>query len=71
MCLATGAKEPLTHQLRDMHELVQVAGEALAIPTSHLEAAKAGRIWLNLRHTNDHLSAYAALEREIFADETQ
>ncbi len=33
-----------------------------------LEAAKAGRIWLNLRHTNDYLPAYAALEREIFAD---
>lgn len=33
-----------------------------------LEAARAGRIWLNLRHTNDHLPAYAALEREIFAE---
>lgn len=33
-----------------------------------LEAAKAGRIWLNLRHTNDHLPEYAALEREIFAE---
>ena len=33
-----------------------------------LESAKAGRIWLNLRHTNDHLSEYAALEREIFAE---
>jgi hypothetical protein len=35
-----------------------------------LEAAKSGRIWLNLRHTNDHLPEYAALEREIFAETT-
>lgn len=33
-----------------------------------LEAAKAGRIWLNLRHANDYLPEYAGLEREIFAD---
>lgn len=33
-----------------------------------LEAAKAGRIWLNLRHANDYLSDYADLEAEIFAD---
>lgn len=33
-----------------------------------LAAAKSGRIWLNLRHTNDHLPEYAELEREIFAD---
>jgi hypothetical protein len=33
-----------------------------------LDAAKAGRIWLNLRHTNDYLSDYSALEREIFAE---
>lgn len=31
-----------------------------------LEAAKAGRIWLNLRKTNDYLPDYAELEREIF-----
>ena len=35
-----------------------------------LDAAKAGRIWLNLRHTNDHLPEYAALEREIFSETT-
>lgn len=35
-----------------------------------LEAAKAGRIWLNLRKTNDYLPDYAELEREIF-DEKQ
>lgn len=33
-----------------------------------LEAAKAGRIWLNLRETNTYLPAYAELGREIFAD---
>ena len=33
-----------------------------------LEAAKAGRIWLNLRETNHHLAEYAALSDEIFAD---
>jgi hypothetical protein len=33
-----------------------------------LEAAKAGRIWLNLRETNRHLPQYAALSDEIFAD---
>lgn len=33
-----------------------------------LEAATAGRIWLNLRHTNDHLPEYAGLEEEIFAE---
>jgi hypothetical protein len=33
-----------------------------------LAAAKAGRIWLNLRETNHHLPAYAALCDEIFAD---
>jgi hypothetical protein len=33
-----------------------------------LEAAKAGRIWLNLRETNHHLEDYAALSDEIFAD---
>jgi 3',5'-cyclic AMP phosphodiesterase CpdA len=27
ICLATGAKEPRTHNLRDLHELVKVAGE--------------------------------------------
>lgn len=30
-----------------------------------IAAVKAGRIWLNLRHTNDHLEDYAALEAEI------
>ncbi len=33
-----------------------------------LEAAQSGRIWLNLRHTNDYLPAYAALGREIFKE---
>jgi hypothetical protein len=33
-----------------------------------LAAAQAGRIWLNLRHTNDYLPDYSALEREIFAE---
>lgn len=33
-----------------------------------LEAAKAGRIWLNLRQTNDHVPEYAALCDEIFAE---
>ena len=33
-----------------------------------LEAAQAGRIWLNLREANAHLPAYAALCDEIFAD---
>lgn len=33
-----------------------------------LEAAKTGRIWLNLRETNRHLPEYAALCDEIFAD---
>lgn len=33
-----------------------------------LDAAKAGRIWLNLRAVNDHLPQYAALSDEIFAD---
>ena len=33
-----------------------------------LEAAKAGRIWLNLREANRYLPAYAALSGEIFAD---
>jgi len=33
-----------------------------------LEAAMAGRIWLNLRHANDYLPEYAALEETIFAD---
>ena len=33
-----------------------------------LEAAQAGRIWLNLRATNDHLPQYAALSEEIFAE---
>jgi hypothetical protein len=33
-----------------------------------LEAAKSGRIWLNLRHANDYLHEYATLEDEIFAD---
>ncbi len=33
-----------------------------------LEAAKSGRIWLNLRQTNLHLPDYAALSDEIFAD---
>ena len=39
-----------------------LSGEAL------LEAAKAGRIWLNLRETNLYLSDYKALSDEIFAD---
>jgi hypothetical protein len=33
-----------------------------------LEAALAGRIWLNLRAVNEHLPAYGALCDEIFAD---
>jgi hypothetical protein len=33
-----------------------------------LEAAQAGRIWLNLRETNRHLDSYAALGEEIFAE---
>lgn len=33
-----------------------------------LEAAKAGRIWLNLREANRHIPQYAALSDEIFAD---
>ncbi len=36
-----------------------------------LEAAKTGRIWLNLRAVNDSLSDYAALSDEIFADKAQ
>lgn len=32
------------------------------------DAAQAGRIWLNLRATNDHLPEYAALCEEIFAE---
>lgn len=33
-----------------------------------LEAAQAGRIWLNLRQANDHLPEYARLGDEIFAE---
>lgn len=33
-----------------------------------LRAVMDGRIWLNLRHTNDFLPDYAELEREIFAE---
>jgi hypothetical protein len=33
-----------------------------------LEAAQAGRIWLNLRETNLHLDTYARLSDEIFAE---
>ncbi len=33
-----------------------------------LRAAQKGRIWLNLRHANDYLPEYAALEEEIFAE---
>ena len=33
-----------------------------------LEAAKTGRLWLNLRRTNDHLVEYSALSDEIFGD---
>lgn len=33
-----------------------------------LDAAKSGRIWLNLRATNDHLPEYAALAEEIFGE---
>ncbi|WP_374344965.1 hypothetical protein [Phenylobacterium sp.] len=33
-----------------------------------LEAAKSGRIWLNLRHTNEYLEPYRQLEAEIFAE---
>ena len=33
-----------------------------------LRAAQAGRIWLNLRHANDYLPEYAALEEEIFTE---
>ena len=36
-----------------------------------LEAAKAGRIWLNLRAVNDHLSGYAELSDEIFAEKAR
>jgi hypothetical protein len=33
-----------------------------------LEAVRKGRIWLNLRKTNDYLEDYRALEADIFAD---
>jgi hypothetical protein len=36
-----------------------------------LEAAKSGRIWLNLRETNKYLPEYAALCDEIFADKAR
>lgn len=36
-----------------------------------LEAAQAGRIWLNLRATNRYLPDYAALAGEIFAEKEQ
>jgi hypothetical protein len=36
-----------------------------------LEAAKAGRIWLNLRAVNDHLPEYAGLCDEIFAEKAR
>ncbi len=36
-----------------------------------LDAALAGRIWLNLRAVNEHLPAYAALSDEIFAEKAQ
>ena len=36
-----------------------------------LEAAKAGRIWLNLRAVNDHLPGYAELCDEIFAEKAR
>jgi len=36
-----------------------------------LEAAKVGRIWLNLRETNKYLPDYAALSDEIFADKAR
>ncbi len=36
-----------------------------------LEAAKAGRIWLNLRETNKYLPDYAALCDEIFDDKAK
>ncbi|MDP3175453.1 MAG: hypothetical protein Q8M88_13550 [Phenylobacterium sp.] len=40
----------------------QLSGDQL------LEAAQAGRIWLNLRETNRYLPAYSALCEEIFED---
>ena len=40
----------------------ELSGEQL------LRAAQEGRIWLNLRHANDYLPEYAALEEEIFAE---
>lgn len=44
-------------------------GSAGALSGSKLlEAAQAGRIWLNLRATNDYLPDYAALADEIFAE---
>lgn len=44
-------------------------GSAGALTGSQLlEAAKAGRIWLNLRHTNLYLPKYAALAGEIFRE---
>ena len=36
-----------------------------------LEAAKTGRIWLNLRRVNEHLLEYSALSDEIFGDMEQ
>lgn len=36
-----------------------------------LAQAQSGRIWLNLRHTNDYLADYAALEREIFDEKRE
>lgn len=36
-----------------------------------LEAARLGRIWLNLRRTNDHLPEFAALADEVFAEKEQ
>ena len=35
-----------------------------------LEAAQAGRIWLNLRHTNDYLEPYRQLGNEIMAEKS-
>ena len=57
----TMGEDPVDWQSWRRGSAGRLSGEKL------LEAAMAGRIWLNLRHCNDHLQEYRWLEKEVFS----
>ncbi len=55
------------HDLKDWRSWRRGVADRLS-GAELMQAVRNGRIWLNLRHANEHLPEYAALCEEVFAD---